>query len=326
MITNKIIISIIIVNYESWCYLQDCLDSIKNIDMDNFILEVIVIENSIDVTNFKEFKLNYPDFSFYLNSGNNGFSNGCNLGVKKATGTYYLFLNPDTKITKEPILEMYNVISTTSNLGAVSCLQKNNDGSFEKGIRFFPRLITLFGFFRAIFKKKLHKTVIKDVNIIYPDWLSGAVILINKSWFEKIKGWNEDYWMYFEDVDLSKKIRDENGEVGLLINTYIIHNHGGSSRINLQTATITKLEVLISKHVYIYNHFSGFNYFLIQILLVVNTIISKIILGLLGLFLFFVPKLKIQFILLKKVIQYYFLAIKNGTWLSENSQNFKRKR
>lgn len=325
MAKNKTVISIIIVNYKSWQHLERCLNAIRNIDTENFVLEVIIIDNSLDTNKLTEFKSNYLDFNFYLNSGNNGFSNGCNLGAKKATGSYYLFLNPDTIITKEPILEMFSVISKAPNLGAVSCLQKNNDGTFEKSIRFFPKISTLFGFFRAIFKYSLNKSVKKEKNIIYPDWLSGAVIFISKKWFEKVNGWNGDYWMYFEDVDLSKKIRNKNGEVGLLTNTHIIHNHGGSSRINLKTAGITKLEVIVSKHVYIFNHFKGFNYFFLQTLVVINTIISKIILGLLGLFLFFIPKLNLQFILLKKVMYYYFSAIKNKTWLSEKSQNFKKK-
>lgn len=325
MAKNKTVISIIIVNYKSWQHLERCLNAIKNIDIERFVVEVIVIDNSLNSNKLSDFKLKYLNFNFYLNSGNNGFSNGCNLGAKKATGSYYLFLNPDTIITKEPILEMFSVISNTPNLGAVSCLQKNNDGSFEKSIRFFPKISTLFGLFRALFKYSLNTSIKKGKDIIYPDWLSGAVVFISKKWFEKVHGWNEDYWMYFEDVDLSKKIRDKKGEVGLLTNTHIIHNHGGSSRINLKTSAITKLEVIISKHVYIFNHFKGFNHFALQTLVVINTIISKIILGLLGLFLFFVPRLKLQFILMTKVIRYYLQSIKNSTWLSEKSQNFKKK-
>ncbi|WP_298767426.1 glycosyltransferase family 2 protein [uncultured Polaribacter sp.] len=324
MAAEKNNISIIIVNYKSWHHLQNCLDSIAKIDDDDFLLEVIIVDNSLNKIKIEEFKNNFPSFKFYINSGNNGFANGCNLGAKKASGNYFLFLNPDTKITKQPILEMLTVILAKKNLGAVSCLQKNEDGSYEKSMRFFPKLITLFGFFRAIFKTKLEKSIKKDTHIIYPDWISGAVVLISKNWFSKIKGWNEDYWMYFEDVDLSKKIRDKKGEIGLLTNTFIIHNHGGSSRINLKTASITKLEVLISKHVYFANHFKGIYCFLLQTLLVVYTMFSKFILGLLGLFFFFVPKLKLQFVLFKKIISYYFLAIINSTWLSEKSINYSK--
>lgn len=319
---NKTNISIIIVNYKSWQHLDNCLNAIHQIKSSNFFLEIIVVDNSLDNKRVEEFKSKYPSYNFYLNSGNNGFANGCNFGAQKATGNYLLFLNPDTKITEEPILKMFKQVSTKPNLGAVSCLQKNNNGTFEKSIRFFPKLITLFGLFRAIFKDSLNKSVKRETDIIYPDWISGAVVFISKTWFDKVNGWNEDYWMYFEDVDLSKRIRNLNGEVAVLTNTQIIHNHGGSSRINLKTASITKLEVLISKHVYIANNFKGFNHFLLQTLLVVNTIISKFILGLLGFFLFFVPKLKLQFILLKKVIKYYFSAVKNKTWLGERSQNF----
>ena len=123
---------------------------------------------------------------------------------------------------------------------------------------------TIFGIVRAINGKQLRKNIIRKNNILFPDWVSGAVVLISINWFDKIQGWNEDYWMYFEDVDLSKKVADLGGEIALLENVEIIHNHGGSSRINIKTAAITKTEVLISKHVYINNHFKGFQYFLIQ--------------------------------------------------------------
>jgi len=194
-------------------------------------------------------------------------------------------------IFKDPVLKMLMYYKHHKNCGIVSCLQKNSDGSYEKSMRLFPDLFTLFGFLRAIYKLVNKKSLQRKFNInkdtMYPEWVSGALVFISREWFKKIGGWNEDYWMYFEDIDLSKKVIDSGGKIALLRNAEIIHDHGGSSRINMKTTSITKTEVLISKHVYIYNHFNGFKHFLLQLLVIINTLISKLILLVLGLIFFF---------------------------------------
>ena len=70
----------------------------------------------------------------------------------------------------------------------------------------FPKFNTLFGVFRSINKHRLDQQIIAKENVISVDWVSGALVFISKNWLEKVNFWNEDYWMYFEDVDLSKTI------------------------------------------------------------------------------------------------------------------------
>lgn len=318
---QEIDISVIIVNYKSWNHLNNCLKSLQKVANEIKNLEVIVVDNYSNDNKFKVFKNNFKNINFFLNTGNNGFSNGCNYGAKKANGSYLLFLNPDTIVTTEPIEKMFSYLKSNKNCGAISCKQKN-ETSYEKIYRFFPKFSTLFGFVRFINKNKLLSKIKRDKNVIFPDWVSGAVVFISKKWFDKINGWNEDYWMYYEDVDLSKKIRNNGGEVALLTNTQITHNHGGSSRINFKTASITKTEVLISKHVYIRNHFSGLHHLILQFLLVFVSILSKLLYGILGIVLFFIPKLRLNIILLFKILRYYIFSIINKSWLSEKSVNF----
>lgn len=325
-ITSKNIdVSIIIVNYKSWKHLFNCLNSIKNINSSEFNLEVVVVDNFSNDGNFLEFKKNFVNFNFIQNSANNGFANGCNVGARNSNGEYLLFLNPDTIISREPILKMLNFLKKNINCGIVSCNQKNTKGYFEKNVRFFPDFKTLFGFFRAINKKSLSKEIKSNNKVLYPNWVSGAVVFISRVWFDRVKGWNEDYWMYYEDVDLSKKISDLKGEVCLLTDTEIIHNHGGASRINLKTSSITKTEVLISKHVYINNHFGGFKHFVLQFLVILNNVIGKLISVFLGIIFFFIPKFRLELIIYLKIIKYYFVSIKNATWLSSRSVNYLNK-
>jgi GT2 family glycosyltransferase len=325
LISLNIDISIITVNYKSWHHLENCLNSIQNINFKNLKVEVIVVDNCSNDGKLNDFRNTFPEFKFIENTGNNGFANGCNLGAKSALGNYLFFLNPDTIVTKDPIQKMFRFLELNADCGIVSCKQKNKK-SYEKVYRFFPKFYALFGFLRALNNKKLIENIRKEENVIYPNWVSGAIVFISRVWFDKINGWNEDYWMYYEDTDLSKKVRDINGEVALLTNTQIAHNHGGASRLNLKTASITKTEVLISKHVYINNHFEGIYHFFLQFLTVLNTLISKLILGVLGVFFFFIPKLRLNVYLLINIIKYYTLAVINTTWLSEKSMNHTNKK
>ena len=322
---SNIDISIVIVNYKSWNHLFSCLESIQNIKLEYITIEVIVVDNCSNDSKLNVFRNDFPNFSFIENSGNNGFANGCNLGAKNSSGDYLFFLNPDTIISKESILEMYTFLNENKNVGIVSCNQINTSGLYEKNVRFFPDLSTLFGLFRALNKKKLNSKISLKNDVLYPDWVSGAVLLINRAWFDKISGWDEDFWMYYEDVNLSKKVSNLGGKVALLVNTEIIHNHGGSSRINIKTASITKTEVLISKHVYIRHNYTGTKHFILQFLVVMNNLIGKIIATLIGVLFFFIPKLRLNVYLCFNIIEYYSSSVLNKTWLSHRSLNHPNK-
>ena len=90
----------------------------------------------------------------------------------------------------------------------------------------------------------------------YPDWISGAFVLIRLEDFKKLGSWDDFFWMYYEDIDLSKRAANLGMKRVLLNNWYCIHNHGGASRKNIDTTILTKSEVLISSHKYIKKHFA----------------------------------------------------------------------
>lgn len=314
-------LSILIVNYKSWKHLAPCLDALKSISQEQFSFEVIVVDNQSNDGNLALFSKKYSWVRFVENSGNNGFANGCNFAALKSVGAQLLFLNPDTIATEKPIQEMLRYAKANPSTGIVSCNQCNTDGSYEDTERLFPDLLTLFGLSRALYRLFQKKTP-DTAKVIFPDWVSGSLVFISRKWFAKVHGWNEDYWMYFEDVDLSKKVRLANGDVALLKNVEIIHNHGGASRINIKTATITKSEVLISKHVYLHNHFKGFKRFLMLSLLITSTFLTKFFLAIIGVVFFFIPKLRLNIYLFSTLIGYYYNSCKFGTWLSNRSINF----
>jgi hypothetical protein len=131
--------------------------------------------------------------------------------------------------------------------------------------------------------------------------------------------------MYFEDVDLCRRIRDTGCEIAFCRNITIEHNHGGSSRINLKTVSMTKTEVHISRHVYISKHRKGFEKLLIQTFLVLNNIISGGVMAILGLLLFFIPKVFSRTLIFCGLISYYAGSLFRSSWISKRSVNFQKK-
>ena len=319
-------ISIIIVNYRGWKALDECLESIDTIISKTLAFEVIIVDNFSNDGQFTVFKQKYSKFTFIENTGNNGFSNGCNFGASIATGNHFLFLNPDTKLTLEALKTLLQTAVSHPEIGILSCLQINENDVFYKQNNLFPALGRFFGISRSLFRKlnkaNLEKRFNNTDDLFYPHWVTGAVIFISRDWFNKIKGWNEDYWLYFEDVDLCKKISDTEGKVAVTRKATIFHQHGGASRLNIKTKALTKTEVIISKHVYISNQFSTGMQLYLHSLLLLGVLSEKIILSFLSLFLFFIPKLKVNRLMLKNLSVYYFNAIQKQTWISPRAMNY----
>ena len=95
--------------------------------------------------------------------------------------------------------------------------------------------------------------------IAFPHWISGSFVLLRKEHFDLTGGWDDRFWMYCEDIDLSKRA-EEKGLTRVLLNEWeCFHSHGVSSRSDLNTKIMTKAEVIKSTHIYIEKHFRGKN-------------------------------------------------------------------
>lgn len=318
-------VSIIIVNYNSWVVLSNCIESILNLNT-ALNTEIIVVDNKSTNDLFLQYQQKFPTVKWISNSGNNGFANGCNLGAANANGDFLFFLNPDTKL-KTGVLEHFTTIYHKENIGILSCLQTNSKDSFHKYNLLFPNSLRVFGVLRSlerVFKKKQLAEHFKETATrSYPDWISGSAIFISKDNFDLIDKWNEDYWMYFEDVDLCKKAQDNNLPCVISKEVSVFHLHGGASRVNPKTKAITKSEVIKSRHIYISNHFSSESQQWLHPLLMTNNMFSVGIFAILSFPLFFLKKLKVNRYKFLELYSYYKTALKHKTWLSYRSTNFK---
>lgn len=270
----------------------------------------------------------FPMFRFIENTGNYGFSNGCNVAASHSTGEFYFFLNPDTVVNIQALEELVNIAESHPEISILSCQQLKDNGkeTFPYGLEI--HLGTFTGVLRAFYRvthKRFPIVTLKPSGgqALLPDWVSGSAILISRDKFNILGGWSEDFWMYFEDVDLCKRAKELVGSVVMLTHVNIIHNHGGSSRINLNTKVLTKSEAIISKHVYITKHSYGARKFVMQSYLIFNNLLFGLFPALLGIVLFFKPSVLVYTKLYIEIFRYYFGTIKNKTWLSPRSVNFR---
>jgi hypothetical protein len=317
-------LSIIIVSYKGWNRLAKCLEALDYLSGESFKSEVIIVDNKSEDETLSEFEKRFSKVRFIRNSVNGGFSNGCNRGAKEAMGSFLLFLNPDTVVSESELKKLLNAAKENSSYGIVSCSQVNERGKNCIVSGPFPNIFNLTGFQRSILKILTPHSSLLTPDISFPDWVSGSVILMRKEVFEKISGFDEDFWMYFEDVDICRRVTNEGLKISLCRNISIEHNHGGSSRINLKTASLTKTEVNISRHVYISKHEAGIMKLLIQIFLVLNNLITGAIMALIGLLFFFVPKIFTRTLIFLKLLKYYLGSVSGLSWISPRSVNFHK--
>ncbi len=322
-------ISIIIVNFRGWKRLSQCLGSLNLIDDNRFSFEVIVVDNNSDDGMIDSFRQQFPKFTFILNDGNFGFANGCNLGAKHSQGSCLLFLNPDTIVSAEAIFVMFSEARVRKPYSIISCCQVKADGSEERPYGSFLSPSNLTGWLRALNKivfQHKEKRFVQTDSFLYPDWVSGSVIMLSKQSYNDLAGWDDDFWMYYEDVDLCRRARLKDGDIVLVKSVSIEHNHGGASRINKQVTALTKTCVNISRHVYISKHENGLRAAYMHTFLILNNILFGILPAIAGTVLFFIDGLNVITLTHIQLISYYLNVLKSGTWLSKRSVNYVSKR
>jgi len=321
-------LSIIIVNYKSWNTLNKCLTNLKSFKGDKFSIEVIIVDNCSNDNQLSVFQKKFPEFQFIENKGNYGFSHGNNYGASKAKGEYFLFLNSDIIASESSVYKLLQVSKAHPEISVLSCRKKNNAGKEENTCCFSPSFKTITGLFRAIYKIKHKKELTERFSLkkdlVFPDFVLGSVVLISKTFFKNIGGWNDNFWLYCEDDDLCLRAINNGGKVGLCNRVTMIHNHGGTTRINKITTALTKTEVIISHHVYFSLNFRGIHAYVLHAFFMLMNLIFEFIPFVLGSLFFFITPLNIRRRVYLNMINYYTNALIVGTWISPRSIKYKQ--
>jgi GT2 family glycosyltransferase len=221
-------ISIIIVNYHSESCLPKCIKSIQE-HAQGFSYEIIIVNNDPDEITTVPISNNISIINQKINTG---FASACNLASLSAKGDILFFLNPDTEITMGNILEVITGLKKEA-VGIVAPKIIDSTGKIQPWsagyeVTLFDTLCNNIGFVRsAVFWDNTFN--------LTPEWVSGAALAIRKNTFHEVGGFDKNFFMYFEDVDLSKKIRKKSLSIQILPNLHVLHLGGQSfSQINKQ--------------------------------------------------------------------------------------------
>lgn len=234
---NKSGVSIIILNWNTKLLLKNCLTSIhKYINTSNY--EIIIVDNNSSDGSAEMVGKNFPDVLLIRNEDNLGFSKGNNIGAKQATKKNLLFLNSDTLFTPQTDIKyLLFIMESRHDIGLTSCQLLNNDGSVQKSVRNFPYPAGVF--FQYIGLSKMLKNNAFFNKYLMLNWEhnresfisqpSGAFLLISEELFLEIGGFEEKFFMYFDDVDLCKKVTLEGKKIFFTPKCKIIHFGGKSA-------------------------------------------------------------------------------------------------
>ena len=218
-------ITIQIVTYNSEKVIKQCLDSLFHLKIQYF--EIIILDNaSKDQTTeiLEEIQNTHPNITLIKSRTNMGFAKAHNKIAKKAKGSHLIILNPDTVFldTEEP--KYLEKIITDNHVFGFKF--KNQDNSIQYTIGKFPNLFRVMFDRIPIFKKNMgivDRNIKNYSKIKEVDWLCGCGFLISKKDFLSVKGFNEEYFLYCEEIELFKKLNNKGIKVFYDPNISFIH-------------------------------------------------------------------------------------------------------
>ena len=230
-------ISVVIVNYNVLYFLEQCILSIKAAST-NLTVEIIVVDNHSTDESCKIISKNFSEIQLIQNKKNVGFSKANNQGVRIAKGEYVLILNPDTVLAEDTLDKIFTFAKTKNNLGALGVKLIDGSGKFlSESKRGIPVPQVAFNKLFAISSKrtgKYYASHLSENENGVVDVLVGAFMFLKRSIYNEVKGFDEDYFMYGEDIDLSYKILKKGYQNYYFSDTTVIHYKGESTLKDLK--------------------------------------------------------------------------------------------
>ncbi|MEZ7505846.1 glycosyltransferase family 2 protein [Flavobacterium sp. Arc2] len=233
-------VSIIIVSYNCKSFVFECIDSIKKLT-ELITYEVIVVDNNSSDGIEDDVVIRYPDILFFKNDYNGGFGYANNIGLAHAKGKYVFFLNPDTLLLNNVCQTLYDYLELNNNVAALGCRvydeNLNNQMSYGK----FPSVIQyLLEVFPVKWVSDNYKNKISSEGYLTEDldldveFISGADLFVRKSVLDHIGGFDENFFLFFEEVDLCMRIKNAGYQIRITSQAKLIHLMGQTMQVSFQ--------------------------------------------------------------------------------------------
>lgn len=228
-------LSIVIVSWNTKDLLRKCLQSIYQYK-NNIQLEIFVVDNNSQDGSVDMVAKEFPEVKLIANKENKGFAGANNQAIKLSTGKYVLLLNPDTEVLPETIGESINYMENHARCGIMGCQMLNPDMSLQPSVRRFPVLWPILLMFLKLPKLLSHIASIdrylatdfdytKEQDV---DQVMGAFMMVRREFIDKGSMLDEDFFIWFEEVDLCKRCWKAGFTVSYYPDARVIH-YGGQS-------------------------------------------------------------------------------------------------
>ncbi len=248
-------ISIIIVNYNTRALTLKCISSIRKYPPST-AYEIIIIDNGSQ----EKFGVINDQLMVIKNKKNLGFAKANNQGIKFAKGRYIFLLNSDTEVTEGSISKLYEFAKTNKKIGAVVPKLLNSDGSVQASVFTLPTILNAIKQYWFGQKLLLEKDQL-NINYNQKTLVEVAVMaafMITPICLKKVGNLNEKYYLYFEDLDYCKRIKEARLKIYYLPESEIIHYKGASGGTNkLLTESSKKYHGLLKYYIYTLIIWSG---------------------------------------------------------------------
>lgn len=227
-------LSVIILNYNVRYFLEQCVLSVQKA-LEGIDGEIIVIDNASSDDSCEMMKTKFPHIKRIENSENLGFPKGNNIGVAQAKGEYICILNPDTVVAEDTFSKILNTENWTLNTGIIGCKLIDGSGNFlpesKRGVPTpwvaFTKIFGLYkisNYFGKYYAQHLSESESGKVDI-----LVGAFMLMKRKLYLEVGGFDENCFMYSDDIDLSYLVLKSRKSNYYFHETAVIHYKGEST-------------------------------------------------------------------------------------------------
>ncbi len=242
-------LSVVILNYNVRYFLELCLNSVHEA-ITSIDAEIIVVDNNSKDESCNMVKKFFPKVTLIENKDNFGFSKGNNQGVAIANGEYICILNPDTVVAEDTFVKLFKFANSQEKLGVVGCKLIDGTGHFlPESKRNVPTVKVasnkIFGNSKKYYANHLNQDETGKVDI-----LVGAFMFVKRNVYNQVNGFDEDYFMYGEDIDLSYRVLNAGYNNYYFPETTVIHYKGESTLNNVNYAKrfYSAMQIFYKKH------------------------------------------------------------------------------
>ena len=227
-------LSIIIISYNTKTLTVECIKSALRYQK-KINAEIIVVDNNSN--DDSAFAISKMGVKLIKNKTNKGFSGANNQAAKLAAGKYLLFLNSDTLISKDIFSSSIDYLNKNKKIGFYSVGLRNKDGSYQEAGGYFPTLPRVFAWMMFIDDLPILSNIIQSyhpkINFYKVprrlDWVKGTCMFVRKEAWDGVQGFDEDYFMYVEDIDICYKGKKLGWDAYYDPKNDILHYGGASS-------------------------------------------------------------------------------------------------